>query len=1099
MRAPRPRSPARSLRPLPSPPRLEAHTRATTHARPHAPPLSASLTPGGGGAGIGDLIETSRSTAEKAIEDEFTNIFKELETREEALLKRAKTISAKKLSALKKHQKKLEGALEALEGGAPTVELPRLEDGSIDPRETIKIAGADDPVFQAEDEAEVREMVESFGEIGDTAGLPVAPMLDAVLSHPLSHGFFAEVLGLMGSMPMDPDSGLIKPEDVELLVNMLDEFKTHTVMEQACGAICNIAGQNPELSRRFGADGGLTVLLGWLEDEELRESEDVIAAACLTVGLLAEGVPDNEALCHENDAAEKLLEVMEALEESMAVQENAMYALGTLSKTPDGRTAVVEAGAIEAIVLGLDSYQDERDYIEKAMRALFFIGQGNPSAKLTMMESGMASVLAQILGKHGTHAALIEAVGGVISTMLEKDGKSSARARKALDDLVGDAIFTLLLDILEAFSTEVSLNRVILGIFSNFGLLAGKDSELVKRAGFIDDEADAPDPNDANKGVKRIVDAMRLHSRSMDILESGCNAIWCLAKAEPRLKPVVRTSGAIELILKGLASFEHASRFCETGCAALWCLAFKDPYNKTLIGGAGGLVAVVKALTQHGLTADDSSNMVEHANIALANLTANHKPNRRLAGQAGAIKAVLAPLQENIEKPDWPLTKVMTACNALLALLTEEPENQYRFAKAKGKALLEAVAEKHKDQQQIVKLVSLLLEETLPETNDHLPRPVACTYGADAFLLFLKRNGTVFLKSLAKPSYDRQLTIFKQHIVKFSKDGKDPKKIKKWRLVSLDMFDLTVYGDDEDDGKNGQFSDVIVYYPVAKIESVHVLPQFKAAFIVKNTNATTGTIVCDSSADAQSWVAAITARLPIRSGTAKLVGKSGKATLRLAYVDEYLSVHSTDKEGAQVEIIPSDNMLSVIHDADGGQFTIETDIGGDKRKVFTFAPNTAPGTAESALAEATQWESFLLGEISRKKAEREAREAEEEAEEEKGGRKHTKEAPADMPDTIVEGDEEEEDEDDGEPEPEPEPEESEGVPPDAADTSAFMGDAEEEDEQDLPAEVRTHPHPHHTTPRHVAPRCITPHCNATPVRLQTSVSTPVRARLHATG
>lgn len=998
-------------------------------------------------AGIGDLIEASQSTAEKNINDEFETIFKELETREEALLKRAKTISAKKLSALKKQQKKLEAALEALESGASNSELVRLEDGSIDPRETIKIAGADDPVFEAESEAEVREMVESFGEIGDTAGLPVEPMLDAVLSHAQAHGFFAEVLGLMGSMPMDAASGLIKPADVEMLVEMLNEFKTHAVMEQACGAICNIAGQNPELSRCFGAAGGLTVVLGWLQDQELRESEDVIAAACMTVALLAEGVPDNEKLCHENGAAEKLLEVMESPDDSMIVQENTMYALGTLSKTKDGRVAVQEAGAIEAIVLGLDSYQDEKTYIEKAMRALFFIGQDNPSAKSTMMESGMANVLAQILEKHRNHAALIEAVGGLISTMLEKDGKSIGRARKALEDLVGDSIFTLLLDILDSFSTEVSLNRVILGIFSNFGLLAGKDAELVRRAGFIDSASGTADADDST-GVKRIIDAMRLHSRSMDIMESGCNAIWCLAKAEPRLKPVLRRSGAIELILKGLTSFEHAARFCETGCAALWCLAFKDPYNKTLIGNAGGLDLVVGALLQHGLTADLSTNMIEHGNIAIANLTANHSPNRRLAGQAGGVKAVLAPLRAHADTPGATVTKVLTACNALLALLTDEPENQFRFASLKGKPVLEALLQKYKANQQAVDLIKMILEDTLPANYNTLPRPVACTYGADAFALFLKKGGTAFLTSLAKPSYDRRLTVVKQHIVKFSAAGKEPKKINKFRLVALDMFDLTVYGDEEDHA-SGSFSDVIIHYPVAKIESAYVLPQFKSAFVVKNLNGTTGTIVCDSSADAQAWVSTILGRLPTRAGTAKMLGKTTTKPLRLAYVDGYLCVHNMDKDGAQVEIIPADNMVSVAIDPGKGTFVLETDVGAGKQKTFTFAPSEA--------AEAAQWESFLLGEISRKRAEKEARDAQKATlkDDDKSANKQTKDAAADVPDTIAEGDEEgEEDDEELEPEPEPEPEELEGVPPEAADTSAFMGGAEDDDENEVPQEVR---------------------------------------------
>ena len=57
--------------------------------------------------------------------------------------------------------------------------------------------------------------------------------------------------------------------------------------------------------------------------------------------------------------------------------------------------------------------------------------------------------------------------------------------------MVEDGIFSLLLDVLGSFSTEVGLNRVILGIFSNFGLLAGKDAQLIHKAGFVGD-SEAP-------------------------------------------------------------------------------------------------------------------------------------------------------------------------------------------------------------------------------------------------------------------------------------------------------------------------------------------------------------------------------------------------------------------------------------------------------------------------------------------------------------------------------------------------------------------------------------------------------------------------------
>ena len=50
---------------------------------------------------IGDLIEASKDEAEKLIEAEFAGIFAQLESRETALIKRAKAISASKTSALR--------------------------------------------------------------------------------------------------------------------------------------------------------------------------------------------------------------------------------------------------------------------------------------------------------------------------------------------------------------------------------------------------------------------------------------------------------------------------------------------------------------------------------------------------------------------------------------------------------------------------------------------------------------------------------------------------------------------------------------------------------------------------------------------------------------------------------------------------------------------------------------------------------------------------------------------------------------------------------------------------------------------------------------
>lgn len=135
---------------------------------------------------VTELIEESKAEVEDKIESEFAGIFTALDRREQALLNRAKAISESKLALLLTHAEKLEQALEDLED-------PDKAGGvTVDARETCRIVCSDDPVFEAEED--VRDKVESFGEVGDTGALKVSAMLDAVVGNPKCTAFLAEVL-----------------------------------------------------------------------------------------------------------------------------------------------------------------------------------------------------------------------------------------------------------------------------------------------------------------------------------------------------------------------------------------------------------------------------------------------------------------------------------------------------------------------------------------------------------------------------------------------------------------------------------------------------------------------------------------------------------------------------------------------------------------------------------------------------------------------------------------------------------------------------------------------------------------------------------------
>ena len=67
----------------------------------------------------------------------------------------------------------------------------------------------------------------------------------------------------------------------------------------------------------------------------------------------------------------------------------------------------------------------------------------------------------------------------------------------------------------------------------------------------------------------------------------------------------------------------------------------------------------------------------------------------------------------------------------------------------------------------------------------------------------------------------------------------------------MSQVDVIIYGG-EDDQKADNFSRQLHYYPLAKLTSCRLVPNFKSALTFTNLDGDTGTIVCDSKADAKT-------------------------------------------------------------------------------------------------------------------------------------------------------------------------------------------------------------------------------------------------------
>lgn len=200
------------------------------------------------------------------------------------------------------------------------------------------------------------------------------------------------------------------------------------------------------------------------------------------------------------------------------------------------------------------------------------------------------------------------------------------------------------------------------------------------------------------------------------------------------------------------------------------------------IGGLDGVATILKAMEAHPTEA-----MCEHGNIAVANVVATHRVNRRLAGQAGAIELVLRMLADHVD------TSVVsfTACNALIALTQDEPCNKVSYARAGGPRVVAAVAETHAGNATIAPLAHHLqsygssAEIIGREGGQGDAEMAAAGLGQDAVALYAKGSGGA-QRLRAVTSARQRSRCYRQQIIKFSAAGKDPKKISKWRLAALD-------------------------------------------------------------------------------------------------------------------------------------------------------------------------------------------------------------------------------------------------------------------------------------------------------------------------
>ena len=887
---------------------------------------------------VNELLEQGQPALVTKVQGEFQEILDVLEEREAELLEKAAKLNSDKLDELEAHALKLQQLVEDI--AEPDL-APAVIESAPHPRLTAELVVLADPTVKQDQERFDRAYA-GLGSIDNLNGVPVEAMFEAAVSQPAAKGFFRNVLGLLAQIDTSEEAGLVTPDDMEMLVAMLEEFKGEDVMADASPAICNLAGSSPQLSRKFVEEGAVPAMLAWFD--EYQTSEKVTSGAAFALGVLAKESA-NQAAMLEGGVIEKLLGTMKAAPDDASVAENCLFTLSSLIMVGPpqtiavGRDQFVEGEGVE-LVGELMGQLDSHGFLANALKAMAAVAKGGVDYQQLLMDSGIVDLAITCLQDHSSAPRVVEQACACIEAVLA-DQKvvegvdQKARRREVIGVLVKGGAFMLMMEAVGEFNTNQPIATVVCSIFEMFGVLAKKKD--VSKSGLI-----------LGSGVKNIAKAMETHPRAQKLNMNACAAITALCGQSEEFREQLLDAHASKLVAKALAEFKSSLDFCVTSCLTLFTLASGHSHARTAIGGARGVWAILECLKIH-----EGDDITLSGLKAVHAITEDHRANQQIAATHGSIEALVEELREHQVSEEI----CTLACVILESLMDDKDEirNQVKFYNAKGE---EAVAECDASQEAKDSLLGVLQPKKAAKQTDGSDPPR--TLGRDVYAYLLDEGNQAKHPKLMHTKRIRE--IVDQEIVMFTAEGKSADRVKKKRLLCVDRTDITVYGgpDEKDDNI---FTKVITTYPLSKVTRIRIVPEHKHALYIECAHGVTGTVVTKSPKRAKEWRDILKKLCPLRLGPegckqTLMDGKKMNSARYLSWVGNTLQpphmmlcVHEANKKGALTQVIELEYVQAVVA----------------KKKVLELtvsSPDDADTVVENkweiaTVYEADLWESFI--------------------------------------------------------------------------------------------------------------------------------------------
>ena len=433
---------------------------------------------------------------------------------------------------------------------------------------------------------------------------------------------------------------------VEAVVNaMRSNIGDEEVQETGCRALWQIARSKNQVlaGQRGGVEDAVSAMFAFPKNTELQ------VEACIALGSLCDlqNAGDNHLRVQRAGGILMIFEAMREHNRSDDLQYYGCFALSTITRDLDCADDAIHESTMHAIIWAMNRCLNSAEAVAcgyQLMWNLLRVVSKRERCKAQILRNDGFEHIITGMRAHAHHAGLQELGCRVLAKLMSGKGKT----------------------------TEECLTRAI----------------SVNGAFFV------------------VSDAMEAHPEISGLHHEGCNVLAQVAGASVEDREFAVEKGGIETVVNAIVKFKSNALVQETGCTALAKFVANDAENCRRARKAGGIEAVVEGMKcqcERLSQVDRASVMLRRALrsgcFALAQLTLCNSKNRRIAGEAGAVEAVLNAMKSDLNDDQMQ----SFGCDALGNLALDQKGNRSEAVEMGAVDLVKSLMDRHSSRHDVLR------------------------------------------------------------------------------------------------------------------------------------------------------------------------------------------------------------------------------------------------------------------------------------------------------------------------------------------------------------------------------------------------------------